>query len=250
MSTKFIPYSSFLNDIYIPFYEKPKKMIDLKLTSSNIETDVNGMASIINLNIDQQKYIPFIDISKYDFTRKDWFYYNISGMPYRLTYNTSNWLASPVYGVPDINGYTDSLNISNKFNKNVNVELGLYLDVTNSADSDNTIQLYKGVPISVAIANAPLLDITNYNSPNIRPSLNIIKPNENREFYYDFDQNKLFTNQNLAGTDPINITIGFYITTNAVNIKCRLSANEISSSDVTPIVDYYIAKLSGQNLRG
>jgi hypothetical protein len=253
MSVKFVPYTSLLNDVYVPFFEKPKKTSDYNLNSFELEADGDGVFSIINLKKDKKTFMPFIDITKYDFSRKDWYYYDESGFPYRLTYNEDGyWDIDSVYGAPDIRGYTESETVSLQFNRNVNVELGIYIEGKQVTEEDVApdIVLYKGVPISVAIENDPLVDITNYSNPNISPTLNKINTVVNKEFYYDFDQNRIFTNQNLAGFDPIDITIGFYTSTNDINLKCRLSSNEKSPSDVTPIVDYYIAKLSGQNLRG
>lgn len=254
MSIKFVPYASLLNDIYVPFFEQPKKTSDFNLKSFEVEADAEGVISVINLKKDKKTYLPFIDISKYDFSRKEWYYYDENGFPYRLSYNNeTSWDIDPVYGAPSVSGYIAADDVSLRFNRNVNIQLGIYIEgrkYTEDEDVTENFVLYKGVPISVAIENDPLIDITNYNNPNIKPTLNRINPDVNKEFYYDFDQNRIFTNQNLAGFDPIDITIGFYTSTNNVNLKCRLSANEKSPASVTPVVDYYIAKLSGQNLRG
>ena len=102
----------------------------------------------------------------------------------------------------------------------------------------------------VAVQNTPLTDITNYSNPNVKPKLNTVDPVVNKEFYYDFDQNKIITNQNLDAYAPIDVLVGFYTTIDDVSVKCRLAANEKSVSNVTPVIDYYIVKLSGQDLRG
>jgi len=250
MSYKFVPYTSLLNNIYVPFYELAKKSPNLNLKNFGLEADVNGVLSTINLNTENKKYLPFIDISRYDFSRKDWFYYNSDGFPYRLTYNAQNfWDVEPVYGEPATRGYTDSLVVTNLYDRDITIQLGIYITATDY-DGSGDLQFYKGIPISVVIQDIPLIDITNYSNPNIKPMLNNIGSDINKEFYYDFDQNRIFTNQNLAGVDPVDVNTRFYTTTNEVNIKCRMATNEIDVSDVTPIVDYYIAKLSGQDLRG
>jgi len=242
MSYKFVPYTSLLSDVYVPFYKSPEQKT-FQLDVFQLEDDAGGQRSIINLNTDNTKYLPFIDLKKYDFARKDWYYYDFNHFPYRLTYNTDNWRLQAVYGIPTVNYLTESLIVPEKFDKEITAELGLYIEF----DSN---KYYRGTPMLVAVQNVPLKDITNYSNPNIRPKLNTVDISVNKEFYYDFDQNKIITNQNLDSYDPTNVIVGFYTTANDITIKCRMSANEKSASTVTPVVDYYIVKLSGQNLRG
>lgn len=241
MSHKFIPYTSLLNSIYIPFYEKPKKRT-FTLEDFSIETDNDGTQSIINLNNESPRF-PFINISKYDFDRKDWFFYDSNGFPYRFNYIEGQWDLEPVYGFPNVYFTTETSYVPLQFDRELNFELGVYTELADGS------QLYKGLPIIVAVENDPLSDITDYTSISNKPKLNTISPDVNREFYYDFDQNRIITNQNLAGFSASDIVIAFYTTIQNISIKARLSTNEKNIADITPTVDYYIAKLSGQNLR-
>lgn len=245
---KFIPYTSLLNDVYIPFYKSPTKQT-LTLKDLTIERDSDGIFSIINLN----NYRPFIDTFKYDQDRKDWFYYSVDGLPYRLTYKViqsiPRWTVESVYGVKTMNAYTDNLTIPYNFDKNTTNEFGLYFSVYDRTSGQN-VKMFKGIPLMLAINNIHAKDITDYNNINIKPVLNHINTTINSEFYYDFDQNRIFTNQNLSNYMPDDIILGLYVSYDSINIKCRLATNEMRPSEITPIVDYYIAKLSGQNLRG
>lgn len=247
MSYKFIPQSCLLNNIYIPLYEKPRKNI-LDLESFSIQTDINGVESIIDLNSADEKYYPFIDISKYDSEREDWYYYDTNGFPYRLTYNsTGYWDVEAVWEIPSINANTSDLSISLFMQKEITCELGVYTQVTKSDNS--TLNLYKGQPIVVAVNDIPLKDLTDYTNPSTKPILNNINPSVEKEFYYDFDRNLIITNQNLNGTNKKSVTIGFYTTIKETNVQYTLHANQPNPS-ITPIVKWYILKLSGQDLRG
>lgn len=245
---KFIPNSSLLHHIYVPFYELPIKQI-LTASDLSLEYDANGVLSIINLSSDSMKYTPFIDASKFDFERKDWFWYDSDGFPYRFTAQgetLSSWTLESVYGVPAVDYSTDSTIIPILVEKTITKELGIYT----YCNSDKTEKLYKGVPICVLVQNVALTDVTDYFNPNSNVSLNNINTIINKEFYFDSAQNKILTNQNLAGFSPKDITIGFYTIVDNITVKCRLSANEGTVSEITPIVDYYILKINSQNLRG
>jgi hypothetical protein len=106
----FIPESSLLNHVYIPFYKPPSKRIE---NCSNfftyIEPDSNGLMSIINLVTDNTDgatvpVIPYINIGKYDSETKEWFYVDASGFPYRLFYsNSDQWYLNALWPINNIN---------------------------------------------------------------------------------------------------------------------------------------------------
>lgn len=246
MSHKFIPYTSLLNSIYIPFYENLKKNI-FGIERFSIETNNQGMQSIINLNGNNTLF-PFIDLLKYDYEKKDWFFYDNNGFPYRFNYNDGVWKLEAIYGIPNINAQTESSFVPLFYSRDIENLLGIYTTVYDNSQNEYT--LYKGSPILVSIENQPLTDITDYSNVSSKPKLNFDNAQVNKEFYYDVDQNRIITNQNLTAFNENDIVIAFYSTPSTINVKARFSSNEKSVSDITPVVDYYIIKLSGQNLRG
>ena len=245
----FRPESILLNSVYIPFYAESRKQIR-DLTYLTLETDVNGIESIINFKTVNSKNVevpvfPFIDTEKYDQQTKTWFYYDTDGFPYRLTYDDTleDWTLVDVW---DINNYSASGVFDPEdldHDPEANTQLGLFTTI-----SDNVF--HRGDPIVVTIEGEPLIDKTNYGTKTVVSTLTTNSTESNKEFYYNTLDNKIYTNQDLSFFDPTDIKVFYYQNIDTVNVKCRMSGNSNRNIYSTPIVDYYIVKLNGQLIRG
>jgi hypothetical protein len=251
---EYTPESILLNNIYIPFYIIPKKRILNANDNLKIETGLNGLKSVITLCDGENPINPFIDISKYDTETKDWFWYDSEGLPLRISRHSNgvDWTLTSLYKVGKYYNKKLTFNpdvlLYNQFGKN----LGFYSKVTAIDDIATTddIKVYSGRPIFLELFGSVVKDVTDYDTFNTDITLIDIKANSNKEFYYDNIINKLYTNQNLAGFDQSQIKLHCFITYNSIKIKCLMSGNSGLKSYSTPTVDYYIAKLHGQYLKG
>lgn len=250
---RFIPETTLLDNIYIPFYRSPEKRVkNCADYFTHFETDNNGVTSIINLVTDtdddpMHPVVPFIDIGNFDTETKDWYYLDASGYPYRIfASDTSDtgWVLRALWPInyidkdldidPNIVGY-----------KSDGRGLGFYSNATLDGED---ISMYTAAPIMVTIDGKALIDKTIYGDRDITTGLTDSNVELNPEFYYDYINNKIHTNQNLLAFDPKHIKVYFYESLNEVSIKARLSSNSGSDAYQTPVVDYYIAKLNGQFL--
>lgn len=253
----FIPDSVLLNNIYIPFATHPeKKMITLKQASTL--QDNNGIHSIIDLNlIDNIK--PFIDLSKFDLETKDWLWYDLEGFPYRLQYLNSStiWNLVPIWGISNVS-FTDISNIELNLKKSffdsespeeIGIAINGQLNPVNIQNPVTYQKFYQGSPLIVTIEGNPIIDITQYASME-SPVLTDYNVSANPQFYFNAQQSRIYTNQNLLSYDASSIKIYFYTLPQDVSVQCRLKSNGNGESYVSPIVDYYIVKLNGQSIIG
>jgi hypothetical protein len=193
--------------------------------------------------------VPFIDIGKFDPETKDWYWMDASGFPYRIFWDNTrdewylnaqwpiNHIGDDLYFDPETLNYQET-----------GRELGFYSTATTGNASE--FFMYSARPIQITIEGKRLRDTTIYGSENITTGLTQLNTELNPEFYYDSTVNKIYTNQNLIGVDPVNIKVYFYDSADSVSVKCRMSANSGGDAYYTPIVDYYVVKLNGQFLRG
>lgn len=248
---QFLPESSLLDHIYIPFFRDPVKRVEnCSNFFTHLEPDANGIFSIINLITDvedggTESVVPFIDIGKFDPETKDWFWFDGSGYPYRIKQSSTvedGWALEAQWPLGYFGTDLEFDPFVLDYAKD-GKELGFY----SLANSD--IRVFSGSPIFVTIEGKILSDKTVYGNENITTGLTSLNSEVNPEFYYDSITNKIYTNQNLLGVEPQNIKVYFYKSENTVSVKARLSSNAGGPASYTPIVDYYIVKLNGQYLR-
>lgn len=237
----YIPDSLLLNNVYIPFYVPPVKKIHNCRDDYTLEMDGNGVTSIINLN--NELPIPYFDTSKYDIETRDWFWYDRSGLPFRMTKSGSDWVLNSVYGVGEFRGDTLVIDPTTLKYDSYGKILGFYVDI-------NGNKFYTGAQLILEIGGYIVKDQTNYYGNQTETILTNLNTDVNKEFYYSFNMNKIFTNQNLLLSDPAQIKIYMYTLSNSLSVKCRTRGNYGMNNYITPTVDYYIAKLHGQLLKG
>jgi len=232
------PESALLTSTFIPYYFEPKKVstIDSTLIKDDnytIEQDVNGLSSIISV-----RDIPYIDISKYDHLRKRFFWTDQFDNRWRV-FLPGDWIEQEQSFWPE------------DFTYNVYQSIEGLLDgdlwtVTSLKLEDFNIQQFR--PISVRVNGVELEDVSNYaGDRNIIPKLDNIDPSTNKQFYYDM-KNTIYTNQDFDLFEDDNIEITYFKNIDSVQIYGRLNTNVTNLSSYTPVVDYYIIKLSSQNL--
>lgn len=250
---RFIPESSLLDNIYIPFYSAPEKQVkNCADYFTYLEPDTNGVTSIINLMTDTsdeiaKPVVPFIDLRNFDSETKEWYYLDASGYPYRLFSDSSSdtgWILRALWPINYIDkelmidtsivGYTEQ-----------GKSLGFY---STAILDGNEINMYPSNPVMITIAGKTLVDKTIYGTRDMTMGISALNSDVNPEFYYDYVSNKIYTNQNLLAYDPNHIKVYFFKSLNEVSIKARLASNSGSDAFYTPVVDYYIAKLNGQFL--
>lgn len=228
------PNSSLLSSIFIPDYFIPRYINTLDSTLKydsdySFEIDNNGIRSIIKLNL-----TPFIDLSKYNFSRKSWYWID--------SFDGIWEVVEPGYYNADTNEINNSSDI---FVKSIEGYYNSEYISTNNIDSSLVPKKYN--PINIKINNVTLNDITEYSNPSNIPVLNFINNDLIKEFYYDFNRT-IYTNQNLDSFDSNSIEIGYYYNINSLRVRCIMSSNSTGLSSSTPVVDHYLLKLSGQNL--
>ncbi len=240
------PTSSLLSSIFIPeeFGTSIASSEDgslVKDTDYALEHDINGALSIIKLN-----KIPYIDLSKYDHQRKQWYTHDQYGNLWRK-YDPFEWLIEEgkVYTLPglyvpiqgeDLSRYYSvyGLNGGDYYTTQTSSEVGLWFSDYN--------------PISIKVNDVSLTDITDYSGGrNIIPKLDTINTTDNKEFYFD-KNGIIYTNQDFAEYDESDIVLSFYVTIDTINVKCRMSTNTTGLCPYTPVVDFYVVKMTGENL--
>lgn len=254
---QFIPESSLLDHVYIPFYSEPnKKVNDCSGYFTFLESDTNGVTSIINLSTEDTTdggltpVVPFIDIGKFDPETRDWYWMDASGFPYRIsssTQVTDGWALKAMWPINfegvELQFNPEFLNYSED-----GKELGFYSIATDSSDEE--FRMYPSNPIMVTIEGKVLKDKTIYGNESTTTGLTDLNVELNPEFYYNSLTNKIHTNQNLLGFDLKRVKVYYYESIDEISVKARLSTNAGNSAKYTPVIDYYIAKLNGQFLRG
>lgn len=240
-----------LNNSYIPFYINPeKKVYNCATDFTQFEIGNNGLTSVISLvNTEGNSIIPFIDLSKYDSETKDWFWYDNNNFPLRLSYyNGEEWNLNYIWN------FVQNYNRTYSFNPKVlsnGGESGFYsTSYYYIEDAIYYKDVFIGSPIIMTINEEIVYDKTIYSSNDVDPNLTILNSTNNKEFYYNPDTNKVYTNQNLTGSDPAQIKLYFKTLPNNVSVKCRMMGNYGDNSYLTPTVDYYLIKLNGQYLKG
>lgn len=248
---RFVPDTILLNNVFLPFYV-PYEKIHLDITQLELIPNNNGLNSIINLNIINSRgitesIVPYIEFENWDKDTKDWFWYDDDGYKYRKSLNNEGgrtWLEFyPIWGL----GTSKTIEYDPvlKFDSDRNNDIGIYFET----DDETTRKFYKGTSIAVLINEEPLKDITNYEITEGTSELNFSNTEANKQFYYDFSLNRIITNQNLDGHDPKDVKIYLYKTNNSLSVKARLASNAEGQSYYTPVVDYYIVKLNGQDIK-
>jgi len=258
----YVPESSLLNDIYVPFYIQPefktKKLIDF-----DTELDKNGVRSIIKFSKADLLINPFVDYSKFDQESKSWFWYDYiydetypSTITITLGIIPSVQIPNPFY--PEFSMFklllgntTDESSFYRKEMRNLKFDKVNKVMYFVSTTGDRTLSIkkwkYQYRPFIITINGNALTDLTDY--ANLTAAIDLSPTGStNQEFYYDFNH-KLYTNQNLDSFDIDSIEIHYYETIQEVTMKARLNSNAGRSSYYTPTIDYYITKLNGQYLQ-
>jgi len=215
-------------------------------TNFRLLIDDTGTSSIIELDI-----VPYIDMSYFDYDRQTWFNVDKYGTIWRHYIKGNHIL--------ELNRiYDDTITCQYNINNN---KSGIYFSLDNLFKNNNTIQEYlcydndsafideldinEYKPIKLIIEGDEYKNITDYNF-NIEPKLNYIAPEINKEFY--IKNNIIYTNTDLTLYKPQDINIEYQYTTSEIKVHCVMDTNSPKYSNYTPIVDYYILKLTGQQL--
>jgi len=204
----------------------------------NILQDENGLNSIIELVIP-----PYIDFSYYDNDRRMFFTVDKWGNKWR-EYNRGDYVIEDNSNI-SLSGRTSKIYYSiDNVLKNVKDYLRIG-EFSTDGPLINELSFTKYKPITVKVGTEELTDITDY-SFNNQPTLNFINTTKNKAFY--FKENKIYTNLELLGYNINDIDITYYSTVNSVNVTCLMSTNTAGYSNYTPIVDFFMLKLTGQTL--
>lgn len=243
--SKLYPISNLPTSVFIPTYFEPKRLttVNGSLTEGEhytFELDpTTGIRSIIRF-----KVVPYVDLFKYDFERKSWYHTDQYGGLWRV-YKTGDWNPSYGYYMPTVPStpYPSQTYAYESIDGMFNGEVVSYSDL--ESDGITVAQFY---PIDIKLNTVRAEDKTDYSGGrNIIPVLNNINPTLYKEFYFDKSFN-VHTNQDLEGYSPDDIQISITINVDKVNVKCRMDTNTTQLSNYTPVVDYYMVKLTGQNL--
>lgn len=252
---RYIPDTLLLNHVYVPFFSNPiKKIYTCDKDFVQLESGPNGVVSIIPLvkTVDgnEEPVVPFIDLTRYDVETKDWFWYDSDNFPFRISYNNGyDWNLNSIWNFGQYYGHTLTFNPKRLYNGGL--ESGFYSEVTKyDGEESADIRVYTGAPIILTINENIVTDKTNYDGTIINPVLTQMNVEINKEFYYDINTNKIYTNQNLAGINPSQIKIYFETIPNSISVKCRMKGNMGEDLYTTPTIDYYVVKLNGQYLKG
>ena len=193
----------------------------------HIKTDEYNIPSILEIDT-----IPYIDYSKYDDDRRMWYEQDQYGSLWRK-YNIGDWIIE-LEQESDKVLYFSMENLCKQ-----NYEAGLRpTDVEFLG-----LKITPFEPISLSITGLPYSDITDY-SLNVIPTLDFIVPEINRAFY--FKNKQLHTNIDLSFYDIQQIDVRYDYTISYVKVHNIMHTNTTNYSNYTPIVDYYMLKLTGQ----
>lgn len=243
------PETSLLNHIFIPFQVSP---VEFEQNSSffTLESNELGIPSIISLTtIEGNNYIPYIDLSKFDGEREQWYWEDAYGLFFKMIPDGDLEFRSSIYNGSEILQGVSVSYTHDLVGRTYSYDDTKKKDKLSYTFNNEVLSFWQFAPIIITMEGVRLIDRTNYASSSA-PVLTEVNTTENREFYYSFRQNKIITNQNLAGVRPEDIKIKFYTVPNEVSFKCRMAANNGATPFYTPTVDWYIAKLNGQSFRG
>jgi len=209
-----------------------------------LKQDNFGIYSIIEFT-----NVPYIDYAKYDYDRRQFYNVDVNDSLWRKytpgdyiietdqTIDTNAHISYVIFSMENVLPNYDSI-YSGEGMPSESLELLDYLKV----------EQYQ--PITIKVKNQNLKDITDY-SFNVQPQLNSISPEKNMEFYFD-KRNRIYSNIDFTKYDidvnPLNLRIILYNTISSVNVSCYMNTNNSKYSNYTPVVDYYILKLTGQTL--
>jgi len=209
-----------------------------------LKQDSYGIYSIIEFT-----NVPYIDYSKYDYDRRQFYNVDINDSLWRkyvpgdyiiekdYTIDRNAHMSYVIFSMENVLPSYDSIYYGEGM-PSENHELLTYLKV----------EEYQ--PITISVNKQQLTDITDY-SFNIQPKLNDISPEKNMEFYFD-KRNRIYSNIDFTKYDidvnPLNLRIKLYNTISNVNVSCYMHTNNSKYSNYTPVIDYYILKLTGQTL--
>jgi len=235
----FPPETALLNSINIPKYVEPV-LKEKTLSQLTLETDSTGVSSIIKITDGKDLVIPYIDLSKYDHESRDWYHYDSRNTPVFIRLGSPLHYPYYTYNKFNIGKLVDGLvTLRKQFDKE---KRQAYVVTIESEE-----RLYYAAPILLTINGVVINDVTDY----VRfssPKLTNVDVVNNKEFFYDFGS-RIYTNQSLTSYDPDSVVIYYYENPNTISVKSRISSNIGVSSSTTPIIDYYILKLRGQDLR-
>ena len=229
------------------------KEYDLTLVSTENKTlvndsnyrilqDANGVNSIIEFDI-----VPFIDFNNYDNERRMFYSVDKYGSAWRV-YKYGDYVIE-LNEIFKNQWYYKSLtyfSMENLFKKNVgNIDfINDNEPLTGSAYlSELDIKTYK--PISIKVQNQEVVDVTDYVF-NVIPILNFVNTENNKQFY--FKGNRIYSNIDFLTYNIDDIDISYFRTIDSLNVTCVLDANAFNYSNYTPVVDYYMLKLTGQTI--
>jgi len=217
-------------------------------------TDFNNVTSVIELKVK-----PYIDMNNYDYDRREWFNVDKYGNTWRH-YVLGDYILEEerVYDIAD-HPYDENDPKSGIYYSMNNIYKTLYDYLDYSVSSHATIindmlgikfknedyGLIKFMPIVLKIQDKVIKNITDYDF-NVAPILNFITSEYNKEFYVV--GNKLITNVDLTLYEPTDISISYDTTVSELKVHCTMNTNSVSYGNYTPVVDYYILKLTSQKL--
>jgi len=197
-----------------------------------IVIDENDVSSIIEF-----KTTPYVDYSKYDYERRRWFQVD--------TYN-SLWrkYVKGDYILEENKIQTDDIV---KFYSMENIYKNLFDCLTSvqdyGLDEIAELNFTSFKPVTLVIEGNVYEDITDY-SLNISPKLDYIVPDRNHQFYVKGD--RIYTNTDLTRYNIDDIDIKYFYNISDIKVHNIMNTNSASYSNYTPVVDYYMLKLTGQ----
>ena len=211
----------------------------------NIKEDINGVNTIIEFD-----RIPYIDFSKYDHQRRTWFFSDKYGSLWRSYHKNDYIIELDEIFEEQWSDFRLGLVFSiENILKNIFPE-GIHTNDGNQWQYIVDFNLTEYKPITIKLQDEEFEDITDY-SFNVQPSLDFISPNKNKQFYFD-KNNRLYTNIDLFAfnidEEPQNLEITYYTNVTDISVSCQMNTNNSKYSNYTPVVDYYILKLTGQTV--
>jgi len=209
-------------------------------TNFKIVQDINGLNSIIELDV-----IPYIDFTKFDYDRRKFFSIDkYDNLWRKYVVNDYIFEEDTIHEISS--GYSTT-----RFYSMYNILTSIpYLNVGHPGHSahlnivkDFDIKQYE--PITIYANGEKLTDVTDY-SFNVNPTLNFVNSDFNKQFY--IKGNKIYSNIDFLRYNTADIDISYKHTVDGLNVSCVMGANSSANSNYTPVVDYFMLKLTGQNL--
>ena len=199
-----------------------------------IVIDENDISSIIEF-----KTIPYIDYRKYDYERRRWYTVDKYESLWRIYTKDEYVLETKTKHTAEYDIYFSMENLFKyKFSDHM----------TNQANSTTSeyildLNITKYQPITLTIEGVEYTDITDY-SFNVAPKLDYIVPESNHQFY--IKNNRIYTNTDLTSYDDADIDIRYFYNISDIKVHNIMHTNSANYSNYTPVVDYYLVKLTGQ----